>query len=191
MRFTNELWTSFCAGLTLLACGEVDGGRSSATSGALAVEQKESERGRDGDAQRDLPIEGEFSDDVPGDDHESGLDCTKGGAVGDVAVVFACDEVTVLTCKDLSNVVLELDDGSHHKVEGLHGHDNTFTAPPGHFVVGVWVKAGANASGDGPGYGERFDASAEGCSAEPDETPAEDPPAVASSDDGDVPAPVL
>ncbi|MDQ3232682.1 MAG: hypothetical protein M3Q07_12760, partial [Pseudobdellovibrionaceae bacterium] len=68
---------------------------------------------------------------------------------------------TVGSDKDLSNVVLAFADGSHQKFEGLTGHDSQFAGTGEHAgkeIVTVWVKAGANFSGDGPGYGQRFDA---------------------------------
>ena len=91
------------------------------------------------------------------------LSCPRGGETGPVRVVFGCGEITVITCKDLSNVVIELDDGSRVRHQGLKGQQNGFVAPTGRSIVGVWVKAGSNASGDGPGYGERFDAPAGTC----------------------------
>ncbi len=104
-------------------------------------------------------------------------DCPRGSSTGPIRVAFACDEVTVITCKDLSNIVLELDDGKHHKVDGLTGHRNHFEAPEDRAIVGVWVKAGANLSGDGPGYGERFLSPTDACDAENEPPTAEDPPA--------------
>jgi hypothetical protein len=88
------------------------------------------------------------------------LDCVR-GELGEVHVEFACDSITVYTCKDLSNVVIELEDGTRVRVEGLNGQVNTFSN--GQRVVGVWVKAGNNKSGDGPGYGERVDAPDQDC----------------------------
>jgi hypothetical protein len=88
------------------------------------------------------------------------LDCPRGGSTGPINVDFHCTEIDVVSCKDLSNVVLEYADGSHQKFEGLSGHQGTFAGAGEHEgaeIVGVWVKAGNNASGDGPGYGERFD----------------------------------
>jgi hypothetical protein len=90
------------------------------------------------------------------------IECAQGGDVGEIHVEFDCDEITVYTCKDLSNVVLELADGSHHKVMGVNGHSNTFSTN-GAPIAGVWVKSGENGSGDGPGYGERFDAPEQDC----------------------------
>ena len=117
------------------------------------------------------------------------LDCPRGGNTGPIDVAFACSEIVVVSCKDLSNVVLELADGSHVKIEGLQGHEATFSTPgelKGAEIVGAWVKAGANHSGDGPGYGEHFKAPKGTCDAPPEEDeppPCEDPPG-----DGDPPA---
>jgi len=80
-----------------------------------------------------------------------------------------CTAVYITSQKDLSNVVVELDDGTEYKYDELNqGTTGTFDVPDGHdgrTIVGCWVKAGNNASGDGPGYGERFD--------KPDESPLE------------------
>jgi len=82
-----------------------------------------------------------------------------GGSVGMIHVVFACDSITVYSCKDISNVVIELENGERQRTEGNGlGQVATFSGTSGGGIVGVWVKAGSNASGDGPGYGERFDA---------------------------------
>lgn len=94
------------------------------------------------------------------------LVCPRGGESGPVRVTFRCGEITVVTCKDLSNVVLELEDGTRQRFEGLKGHNNRFTAvgaQQGAAVIGVWVKAGNNKSGDGPGYGERVVAPVDTC----------------------------
>ena len=100
---------------------------------------------------------------------EAGLDCPRGGSTGPIEVEFFCTEIDVISCKDLSNVVLEYADGSHQKFDGLSGRQGTFAGTGEHEgaeIVGVWVKAGNNASGDGPGYGERFDAPAGVCDSE-------------------------
>lgn len=69
--------------------------------------------------------------------------------------------VYVVSTKDLSNVVLEFTDGTHYKFDNLsQGKTGTFAGTgsnTGKQIAGVWVKSGCNASGDGPGYGERFD----------------------------------
>jgi hypothetical protein len=102
------------------------------------------------------------------------LDCVK-GAVSAVHAVFACGEITIYTCKDLSNVVIELEDGQRVRFEDVSGQVNTFQAPGGQRIVGVWIKAGNNASGDGPGYGERVDAPDDSC---------DDPPGGGTGGDG-------
>jgi hypothetical protein len=99
------------------------------------------------------------------------LDCPHGGKVGAIQVEFACQEITVVSCKDLSNVVIELTDGTRRRFEGLQGQRGVFSSPA--VITSVWVKAGANASGDGPGYGERFDAPVQSCSP-PSQPPAGD-----------------
>ncbi|MFN3149400.1 pilus assembly protein TadG-related protein [Bremerella sp.] len=76
-----------------------------------------------------------------------------------ITVTFKDREVYVESTKDLSNVVLEFDNGYHYKYDGLSGKTRTFRGPGsynGRKIVGCWVKSGSNASGDGPGYGERF-----------------------------------
>jgi hypothetical protein len=91
-------------------------------------------------------------------DSDGRLDCPRGGPVGDIEVEFDCDCVTVWSCKDLSNVVVEAADRDHEKTEGLSDTQGTFCSSDGQPIKRAWVKAGNNASGDGPGYGERFDA---------------------------------
>ncbi|MET0388033.1 MAG: hypothetical protein ABW321_18820, partial [Polyangiales bacterium] len=81
-------------------------------------------------------------------------------------VAFDCSGITSYTCKDLSNIVLEFADGTRERFEGPSGHVNTFVgtgANAGKLVVRVWVKAGANHSGDGPGYSERVEAPIQDC----------------------------
>jgi len=98
------------------------------------------------------------------------LDCVP-GSVGEIHVVFECDAITIYSCKDLSNVVVEFEDGTRQRTEGLQGQTGTFSGngdQDGQRIVGVWVKAGNNRSGDGPGYGQRFDAP-EGDCEPPDE----------------------
>ena len=88
------------------------------------------------------------------------LDCPRGGPTGPIAARFECYEVHIVSCKELSNVVVEFKGGEHYKYDGLKGHYGTFGAGDKE-IVGVWVKAGNNASGDGPGYGMRFDSDAD------------------------------
>ena len=83
------------------------------------------------------------------------LDCGP-GPVGEIRVEFDCDAITIYSCKDLSNVVLEYENGERERFEGLSGQRGAFagTGDNGDArIVRVWVKAGANFSGDGPGYG--------------------------------------
>jgi len=61
--------------------------------------------------------------------------------------------------------VLKLEDGSTQKFDDLSGLTGEFSAiedKEGLKIVGVWVKSGSNASGDGPGYGEYVGESDEG-----------------------------
>ncbi len=81
-------------------------------------------------------------------------------AVGAVPLLSTSTEtlsVYVTSTKDLSNVVLNFEDGTHQKFEGLSGYTGTFAGTgenAGKAVVGVWIKSGSYLSGDGPGYGE-------------------------------------
>ena len=78
------------------------------------------------------------------------LDCQRGGPTGPIAVRFECYEVRIVSCKELSNVVVEFEDGEHNKYEGLEGHYGT--VGEGEIEIGgVWVKAGNNERGEGPG----------------------------------------
>ncbi len=92
---------------------------------------------------------------------EPELDCPRGGPVGDVEVRWvSCSEVYVWSCKDLSNVVIGFEDFADVKTEDVRGTEGSFRgegAREGATIDTVWVKAGRNHSGDGPGYGERFD----------------------------------
>lgn len=119
-------------------------------------------------------------------------------ADGAITVAFDCTSVDVASSsKDLSNVVLRFDDGDQ-KFENLRGTSGTFSgtgAFEGEAVTAAFVKAGSNASGEGPGYGERFDAPADSCAApasnpapaedsEPDPAPAADPQPADQGDSG-------
>ncbi len=85
------------------------------------------------------------------------------GCVPHVTVTFNGDGTSAFieSTKDLSNVVLEFADGSHYKFDNLNqGLSGTFEGLGEHAgkqITGVWVKSGCNKSGDGSGYGERFD----------------------------------
>jgi hypothetical protein len=65
--------------------------------------------------------------------------------------------VTVTSCKDLSNVVLRDCNGVDYKFDGLRGKTGTYCHPSGLPVTRVYVKSGCFQSGEGPGYGRRFD----------------------------------
>lgn len=71
-----------------------------------------------------------------------------------------CTKIYASSFKDLSNVVLKLDDGTEYKYDNLNqGGTGYFEVPAAHIgkeIVGAWIKAGRNSSGDGPGYGEHF-----------------------------------
>lgn len=70
---------------------------------------------------------------------------------------IGCDSVYVSSCKDLSNLVLGLDDCSTTKFDGLKTAAGGWAAPAGRSIVKAWVKSGCNDSGDGPGFGRAFD----------------------------------
>jgi len=74
-----------------------------------------------------------------------------------VRVVFSVDgtSANVQCTKDLSNVVLKFCDGSpDYKYDNLSGTKQMTFSGGTKTLAGVWVKAGCNDSGDGPGYGE-------------------------------------
>jgi hypothetical protein len=77
-----------------------------------------------------------------------------------IQVTFHGTSVYVESTKDLSNVVLEFENGRRYKFDGLSGPTGTFFGQgrnAGQVITTCWVKSGRNKSGDGPGYGERFD----------------------------------
>lgn len=85
-----------------------------------------------------------------------------GGAVPHIEVTFAGDgtSISVVSTKDLSNVVLVFEDGVEYKFDGLSGKTGTFAgvgSNVGKIITHAYIKSGSNASGEGPGYGERFD----------------------------------
>lgn len=107
-----------------------------------------------------LEIAGKDEDGKKDDIYEKG----KGGksAPNPISVIFENAKIDVKSpAKDLSNVVLEFTDGSTQRFEGLSGHTATFAGTgenAGKKIARAWIKAGPNFSGDGPGYGERFEA---------------------------------
>lgn len=78
----------------------------------------------------------------------------------EVDVTFSADCLTidVVSCKDLSNVVLVYDDCSWEKFDGLNGMTGTFTgsgANAGKVISHAYIKSGCYKSGEGPGFGWR------------------------------------
>ena len=77
-----------------------------------------------------------------------------------IEVKFADPWVIITSTRDISNIVIEYYDGQRDKFDNLTGHkfktqgkgDNA-----GKMILRVWVKAGPNFSGDGPGFGQRFE----------------------------------
>ncbi len=77
-----------------------------------------------------------------------------------ITVEYRYRSVYVTSSKDLSNVVLLYANGATEKFDGLTGTSGVFAgtgANAGQPIYRVWVKSGANESGEGPGYGEPFD----------------------------------
>lgn len=72
-----------------------------------------------------------------------------------ITVEYRYRSVYVTSTKDISNVVIRAYHGNTTKFDGLSGLTGTFGT--GERIERVWVKSGANASGEGPGYGEPFD----------------------------------
>ena len=71
-----------------------------------------------------------------------------------------CESASVSSCKDLSNVVLLFTDNTFQKYDGLTAKTGTFEgtgANDGKDIARVYVKSGCYQSGDGPGWGLRFD----------------------------------
>jgi len=111
-----------------------------------------------------LPIE------LPGQQETEDVTVEGSDPIGNkkpkIYVTFHGDRksIYVESSKDLSNVVLEFEDGAHYKFDGLSGHTGTFQGTGQHagkIIVGCWIKSGRNRSGDGPGYGERFESAVE------------------------------
>ena len=71
-----------------------------------------------------------------------------------------CDTVNVSSCKDLSNVVLVYTDCEWEKFDGLTTTSGSFSGTgtnAGKSISHVYVKSGCYKSGEGPGFGRRFD----------------------------------
>ena len=75
----------------------------------------------------------------------------------DTRAVFNDTSVACYAAKDLSNVVLRFEDGTEQKFDNLNtGTSGSFEGTDvneGKTIEGVWIKAGNNKSGDGPGKG--------------------------------------
>ncbi len=97
----------------------------------------------DGSASGNEPGDGE-----PGDGEPGGSGC-----VPTISAAWSCSEVCATSNKDLSNIVRDVG-GTHVKTDNLSGATLCLDSTD---VSTLWVKSGCNASGDGPGYGERFD----------------------------------
>lgn len=82
------------------------------------------------------------------------------GCEPQIVVTFRGSDVYVTSTKDLSNVVLQFSDGTKQKFDGLKGKTGTFKGTGGNAnkrIDRCWVKSGCNQSGEGSGYGERFE----------------------------------
>ena len=90
------------------------------------------------------------------DDRYVDLDLNNGGS--DTRAEFDGTSVMVYSGQDLSNVVLQFEDGSEQKFDELEvGPSANFTGDgeySGKTIIGCWIKSGDNASGDGPGKGQ-------------------------------------
>jgi Flp pilus assembly protein TadG len=73
-----------------------------------------------------------------------------------VKFIEKTNQVYVASDKDLSNVVLGFYDGTTQKIEPLSDPTGTFGGGSKK-ITKIWVKSGCNESGEGPGYGERFE----------------------------------
>lgn len=97
---------------------------------------------------------------VPSDTTITQGNCS--GCESENTVTFAgnCQSIDVSSCKDLSNVVLVFDDCVHQKFDGLSSKTGTFAGTgsnAGKNISHAYIKSGCYQSGEGPGYGLRFD----------------------------------
>lgn len=84
----------------------------------------------------------------------------QNNAEAQISVTFKHTSIYVTSSKDLSNVVLRFSNGSTQKFEGLTGTTGTFAGTgsyAGKEITRCWIKSGTYESGEGPGYGERFE----------------------------------
>jgi hypothetical protein len=80
-------------------------------------------------------------------------------AVVDVEIDCDAGLILITSSKDLSNIVYSMG-GEHFKLDDLYGYTFALDLEG---IETVWVKSGNNQSGDGPGYGERFDIPEDAC----------------------------
>lgn len=100
-------------------------------------------------------------------DYTDGTGDDETDSIPDWIIVDWIDDSTVhVECeKELSSIVLAFADDVHEKWDDLDvDPTRVYTGDfwgtvdnEGKAIVTVWVKSGTNDSGDGPGYGERFD----------------------------------
>lgn len=80
------------------------------------------------------------------------------GCDASMSVKFiGCSCIEVSACKKLNKIVIRTANGKEIKFDKLKGHSANLCTPNGSPIVRVWVRAGCFKSGDGPGYGRRFD----------------------------------
>lgn len=84
----------------------------------------------------------------------SSLAVAKSLAIVDVIWSDDCTTITITSTKDISNIVRLVDDG-FLRTEFQDGFLTLVLDATD--VETIWVKSGRNHSGDGPGFGERFD----------------------------------
>lgn len=97
---------------------------------------------------------------VPQDLTLTGGTCSGCDAENTVTFKGDCKRIDVSSCKDLSNVVLVYEDCSWQKFDGLTQKSGTFAGTgsnDGKFISHVYIKSGCHKSGEGPGFGRRFD----------------------------------
>lgn len=77
-----------------------------------------------------------------------------------IQVEFQQTSVSIQSTRGISNAVLQYEDGQSQKFDELQGRNLTLAGTGRHAgkeIVRVWGKSAANLSGEGPGYGQRFD----------------------------------
>lgn len=86
-----------------------------------------------------------------------------GSSAAIVSVELDCDAggYVVTSSKDISNIVVR--DGAGNDTRTEFDDAVVDSVVDAESVTVIWVKSGANASGDGPGYGERFDVAPAEC----------------------------